>query len=101
MRHFCFEQAAFFKVFGLHLGFDFTRDVVPAKMVWEVERTQKIAILKQLRTHFKVKHGKGAGTPLPCVPARICTKCIVVHVIRGFHQPTFRTIDEALLATPV
>jgi len=33
-------------------------------------RTQPkiLAILKQLRTHFKAKHEKGAGTPLPRVP---------------------------------
>jgi len=37
------------------------------KKVWE--RSQKLALLKQLQTHFKAKHGKGVGTPLPRVPA--------------------------------
>jgi len=35
--------------------------------VWE--RTQKIAILKQLQTHFKAKREKGVGMPFPRVPA--------------------------------
>jgi len=35
--------------------------------VWE--RTQKIAISKQLRTHFKAKRKKGVGVPFPRVPA--------------------------------
>jgi len=33
------------------------------KKVWE--RTKKIAILKQLQTHFKAKCEKGMGTPFP------------------------------------
>jgi len=37
------------------------------KKVWE--RIQKIAILKQLQTHFETKREKGVGTPFPCVPA--------------------------------
>jgi len=44
-----------------------SRDVVLTKEVWE--RTQKIAILKQLRTHFKAKHKKGVGTLFPRVSA--------------------------------
>jgi len=43
------------------------RDVVLTKKVWE--RSKKTAILKQLRTHFKAKHEKGAGTQFPRVPA--------------------------------
>jgi len=35
--------------------------------VWE--RIQKIAILKQLQTHFEAKREKGVGTPFPRVPA--------------------------------
>jgi len=30
---------------------------------------KKLAILKQLRTHFKAKLEKGVGTPFPRVPA--------------------------------
>jgi len=30
---------------------------------------QKIAISKQLQTHFKAKREKGVGPPFPCVPA--------------------------------
>jgi len=33
------------------------------------ERIQKIAILKQLQTHFKAKREEGVGTPFPRVPA--------------------------------
>jgi len=40
---------------------------VLTKKVWE--RIQKIAILKQLPTHFKAKREKGVGTPFPRVPA--------------------------------
>jgi len=43
------------------------RDVVIPKTVRE--RSQKLAILKQLQTHFRAKHEKGMGTPLPRVPA--------------------------------
>jgi len=39
------------------------RDVVLTKKVWE--RTLKIAILKQLQTHFKAKREKGVGAPFP------------------------------------
>jgi len=35
--------------------------------VWE--RIQKIAILKQLPTHFKANRAKCVGTPFPRVPA--------------------------------
>jgi len=44
-------------------------DVVLTKKVWE--RIQKIAILKQLQTHFKAKREKGVGTPFPRVPAQL------------------------------
>jgi len=44
-----------------------SRDVVLPKKLWE--RIQKIAILKQLQTHFKAKREKGVGTPFPHVPA--------------------------------
>jgi len=37
------------------------------QMVWE--RNQKIAILKQLPTHFEAKHKKHVGTPFPRVLA--------------------------------
>jgi len=42
---------------------DASRDTVLTKKVWE--RTQKIAILKQLPTHFKAKREKGVGKPFP------------------------------------
>jgi len=45
------------------------RDVVLLKEVWK--RTQKLTILKHLRTHFKAKHEKGVGTPFPRVPAQL------------------------------
>jgi len=37
------------------------------KNVWQ--HIQKIAILKQLQTHFKTKREKGVGTSFPHVPA--------------------------------
>jgi len=40
-----------------------SRDVVLTKKVWEC--IQKIAILKQLQTHFKAKREKCVGTPFP------------------------------------
>jgi len=43
------------------------RDVVPTKKMWE--RIQKIAILRQLPTHFKAKREKGVGMLLPHFPA--------------------------------
>jgi len=43
-----------------------SRDVVLTKKVWE--RIQKIAILKQLPTHFKAKHEKDMRKPLPRLP---------------------------------
>jgi len=36
---------------------------VLSKKVWE--RIQKIAIVKQLQSHFKAKRGKGLETPFP------------------------------------
>jgi len=36
------------------------RDVVLTKKVWE--RTQQLAILKELQTYFKAKREKGVGT---------------------------------------
>jgi len=39
----------------------FPKDVVLAKEVWQ--RIQKIAISKQLPTHFKAKCEKGVETP--------------------------------------
>jgi len=39
------------------------RDAVLTKKVWE--RTQKLAILKQLQTHFKANLEKGVGRPFP------------------------------------
>jgi len=44
-----------------------TRDVVLTNKLWE--RTRKIAILKQLRTHFEAKCEKCVDTPFPRVPA--------------------------------
>jgi len=45
------------------------RDAVVAKEVWERRNApKKLAILQQLRTHFKEKHEKGVGTPFPRVP---------------------------------
>jgi len=44
-----------------------TRHVVLTKTMWE--RIQKIAILKQLPTHFTAKREKGVGTLFPRVPA--------------------------------
>jgi len=41
---------------------------VLTKEVWE-RNQKKLAILKQLRTHFKAKLEKGVGTPFPRVPA--------------------------------
>jgi len=41
--------------------------VMLTKKLWE--RIQKIAILKELQTHFKAKREKGVGTPFPRVPA--------------------------------
>jgi len=43
------------------------RDVVITKKMRE--RTKKMAILKQLHTHFKAKRQKGVGTPFPRIPA--------------------------------
>jgi len=40
-----------------------SRDVVLTRKVWE--RTHKLAIVKQLQTHFKEKHEKNVGTPFP------------------------------------
>jgi len=40
---------------------------VLTKEVWERTK-KKLAILKQLRTHFKAKHEKGVGTLFPGVP---------------------------------
>jgi len=40
---------------------------VLTKELWE--RTQKTAILKQLKTRFKAKREKGVTTPFPRVPA--------------------------------
>ena len=51
----------------VRFAFMLSRDVVLTIKVWE--RVQKIAILKQLRTHFKAKREKGVGTPFPRVPA--------------------------------
>ena len=45
----------------------FTRDVVLTKEVWE--RTQKLAIFKQLQTQFTAKHEKRVGAAFPRVPA--------------------------------
>jgi len=45
------------------------RDVVLAKTLWE--RTQKMAILKQLHTHFKVKREKRCGNAVP-TPLHSC-----------------------------
>ena len=40
------------------------------KKVWEVGNAPKNpVILKQLQTHFKIKHNKGVGRPFPRVPA--------------------------------
>jgi len=49
------------------------RDVVLTKKV--CERTQKIAILKQLQTHFKAKREKDVGSPFPRVPALLHPCC--------------------------
>jgi len=43
------------------------KDVVLTKKAWE--RIQKVAILKQLPTHFKAKREKGVGAPFSRVPA--------------------------------
>jgi len=40
---------------------------VLTKKVWE--RIQKIAVSKQLQSHFKAKREKGVGIPFPHVPA--------------------------------
>jgi len=44
-------------------------DAVLAKKVWE--RTKKLAISKQLQTHFKAKLEKGLGTSFPRILAPI------------------------------
>jgi len=44
-----------------------TRDAGLTKKVWE--RSQKLAILNQLQTHFKAKREISVGTPFPRVPA--------------------------------
>jgi len=49
---------------------------VLTKKVWE--RIKRIAILKQLPTHFKEKREKGAGTPFPRVPAPL-HPCLLFH----------------------
>ena len=49
------------------------KDVVLTKKVWEVGNAPKnLAVLKQLQTHFKIKHNKGVGRPFPRVPPH-CT----------------------------
>jgi len=40
---------------------------VLTKKVWE--RTQKLAISKQLQIHFKAKLETGVGAPFPRIPA--------------------------------
>jgi len=52
----------------LDLLANLSRDVVLTKEVWEP--IQKIAILKQFKTHFKAKREKGVGTPFSRVLAR-------------------------------
>jgi len=48
------------------------RDVVLTKKVWEVGNAPKnLAILKQLKTHLKIKHEKGVGRPFPRVTAKL------------------------------
>jgi len=42
---------------------------MPTKKVWE--RIQKIAVLKQLPTHFEARREKGVGMPFPRVPATL------------------------------
>jgi len=45
------------------------------------ERTHKIAISKQLQTHFKAKDWKGVGTPFLRVPAPLHPVDMWVHAL--------------------
>jgi len=44
------------------------------------ERTQKLAISKQLQTHYKAKFEKGVGTPFPRVlaPLHTCSRAMSI-----------------------
>ena len=55
------------KMGWLDLLANISRDVVLATRFGNASK--KIAILKQLKTHFKAKREKGVGTPFPRVPA--------------------------------
>ena len=52
-----------------------SRDTVLTRKVWE--GIQKIAILKQLPSHFKAIREKGVGTPFPRVPNPLHPWCEV------------------------
>jgi len=71
-----------------------TRDVVQTKKVWEC--IQKIAILKQLKTHFKPKRLKRCANTVPtrshafpCVPAPLhpCFKRYTSQETKDVMQP--------------
>jgi len=69
------------------------------KKVWE--SIQKIAILKQLQTHFKAKREKGVGTPFPRVPAPLhpCNHLAILTVSTKFrlscHDANWREYAES------
>jgi len=71
------------------------RDVVLTKMC--VGTHPKIAILKQLQTHFKTKREKGVGTPFSRIPAPLHPRNIYSSMWTFYFLSTLAVFNTSLV----